>query len=700
MRISSVLLAISLSPLAGVPAFARDVTAPPPIVLAQADEGCPEGQNCSKKQKGEKQRKRSDAQQQEQAPQQQEAKPKKQQRQERPKASAHQQQQDQPAASEQPAKKRPPKQAKQAQDQQQADQPSRKRPPKQTKQTQDQQQQAAPAEEPKAKQSSSGGNSGDKARRRAAAKQHEKPAEEQAPAAANTEQPPAAADQGNEDQPQGGAKKRDRRRATGQQQEQPAEEEAPAATAEQPSATPEGDQGKSGAGGKNRERRRAGSQQQETPSGEAAAPQEPAAADQSTEEQPAAGEGNPRDRAVNKARQRQQQLKQREQAGQAGEAESAGGAEAAAAGASTTEQQLEAQGDRQDADRVRELRQKAREGRRAASAAADQEDGDQTRQADRRRDEDQTGFVLRRDRDRREEVVERRGDRVIIREGDRVYVRPIVPDEGERLLYRAHDVGVEHLGGGRTRTVVYREGGAQVITVRDRYGDVIRRVKRYPDGREIILIGNRPRDEIGAPPVIFLPNQLPPIVVRIPRDRYIVDYAEAPVEVIQEALLAPPVEPIERPYSLEEVTRNERLREKMSRIDLDTINFEFGSATIEPGEMQTLDRIGQAMQAVLSEHPDEVYLIEGHTDLVGSDSDNLVLSDERAESIAVALSQNYDIPPENLVTEGYGEQYPKVDTEGPERENRRVTVRRITPLLAKGDDQAQDDQDDQSSQTP
>jgi regulatory helix-turn-helix LysR family protein len=32
-------------------------------------------------------------------------------------------------------------------------------------------------------------------------------------------------------------------------------------------------------------------------------------------------------------------------------------------------------------------------------------------------------------------------------------------------------------------------------------------------------------------------------------------------------------------------------------------------------------------------------------------------------------------------TQGYGEQYLKIPTDGPERANRRVTVRRITPLL-------------------
>jgi outer membrane protein OmpA-like peptidoglycan-associated protein len=34
-----------------------------------------------------------------------------------------------------------------------------------------------------------------------------------------------------------------------------------------------------------------------------------------------------------------------------------------------------------------------------------------------------------------------------------------------------------------------------------------------------------------------------------------------------------------------------------------------------------------------------------------------------------------------LTTQGYGEQYLKVDTQSPERQNRRVAMRRITPLL-------------------
>ena len=74
-------------------------------------------------------------------------------------------------------------------------------------------------------------------------------------------------------------------------------------------------------------------------------------------------------------------------------------------------------------------------------------------------------------------------------------------------------------------------------------------------------------------------------------------------------------------------------------------------------------------------------MIEGHTDAVGNDVDNLSLSDRRAESVAVALTEQFQVPAENLVTQGYGEQYLKVPTEGPEIVNRRVAVRRITPLI-------------------
>jgi outer membrane protein OmpA-like peptidoglycan-associated protein len=88
------------------------------------------------------------------------------------------------------------------------------------------------------------------------------------------------------------------------------------------------------------------------------------------------------------------------------------------------------------------------------------------------------------------------------------------------------------------------------------------------------------------------------------------------------------------------------------------------------------------MNRAIAANPSEVFLIEGHTDAVGSEIDNLSLSDRRAEAVALVLAEQFGVPAENLTTQGYGEQYLKVPTPGPERANRRVTVRRITPLLS------------------
>ena len=88
------------------------------------------------------------------------------------------------------------------------------------------------------------------------------------------------------------------------------------------------------------------------------------------------------------------------------------------------------------------------------------------------------------------------------------------------------------------------------------------------------------------------------------------------------------------------------------------------------------------MNRVVRRNPNEVFLIEGYTDAVGSDVDNLTLSDRRAESVSVVLSEQFEVPFENLTTQGYGEEYLKVETDEAEAANRRVAVRRITPLLA------------------
>jgi len=178
----------------------------------------------------------------------------------------------------------------------------------------------------------------------------------------------------------------------------------------------------------------------------------------------------------------------------------------------------------------------------------------------------------------------------------------------------------------------------------------------------------------------FFLNLAPPVVT-IPRERYIVDIGGAPPALLYETLEAPPLDPIERAYSLDEIRYNAALRDRMRRIDVNTINFETGSWEVTPDQVPRLEAIADAMMQMISRNPNEVFLIEGHTDAVGSSVDNLSLSDRRAESVARVLTETYNIPPENIVTQGYGQQYLKVPTPAANRENRRVTVRKITPLL-------------------
>jgi outer membrane protein OmpA-like peptidoglycan-associated protein len=280
-------------------------------------------------------------------------------------------------------------------------------------------------------------------------------------------------------------------------------------------------------------------------------------------------------------------------------------------------------------------------------------------------------------RNERREV--REGDKIVIREPDRVIIREgnhtiIRHNETNRFLMGGRQVGVDRRGS-ETTTIVERPDGTRIITVTDDDGRLIRRVRRTAEGREIIIIDNRRQ-----PSATYYVELAPP-VVRIPRERYIVEAERASPEIIYETLMAAPVERIEHGYTLEQVRYSQPLRDRMSRIDVDTINFESGSWEIASDQVNRLAVIANAMSRAILRNPAEVFLIEGHTDAVGADVDNLSLSDRRAESAALALSERFQIPAENLTTQGYGEQYLKVQTDAAERQNRRVTVRRITPLL-------------------
>ena len=266
---------------------------------------------------------------------------------------------------------------------------------------------------------------------------------------------------------------------------------------------------------------------------------------------------------------------------------------------------------------------------------------------------------------------------IVVDPGGQSFIRH---NEEDRFRYGARDIQTQTVGG-ETRTIVVRPDGSQIITVVGRDGELLRRIRRDEGGREIIIIDNSYRDPAAIGGFYV---DLPPPVVRIPYDRYIVDSEEASPEVIYDTMEAPPVDRVARRYSLDEIRYSPTVRQLMPSIDLNTITFESGSWEIPADQAAKLQVIADGLNRAIQRNPREVFLIEGHTDATGTDVDNLSLSDRRAESAATLLTQQFGVPAENLTSQGYGSQYLKEQTSGPSRINRRVTVRRITPLLNGG----------------
>jgi outer membrane protein OmpA-like peptidoglycan-associated protein len=289
----------------------------------------------------------------------------------------------------------------------------------------------------------------------------------------------------------------------------------------------------------------------------------------------------------------------------------------------------------------------------------------------------------------RVERIEKGGARKVIQEPDRRFIvrehnRTIVRhDESERFLRRP-GARSERRADGTVETSYVRRDGVRICTVVDGNGRLVRRFRRHRDGREHNIIDNRRfyRNVALGIGLGIIALNLPPPVVTIPDDEYIVDYDSASDDDLYETLSAPPIEDLDRPYSVEEIRDNYELRARVRSVDIDTIEFESGAWEVTPDQYDKLRRISRAILRVLEGSPEAVFMIAGHTDAVGSDEDNASLSDRRAGAVADVLTEQFEVPVENLVTQGYGEQYLKVDTQEPEPRNRRVSILNITGLMA------------------
>ena len=82
--------------------------------------------------------------------------------------------------------------------------------------------------------------------------------------------------------------------------------------------------------------------------------------------------------------------------------------------------------------------------------------------------------------------------------------------------------------------------------------------------------------------------------------------------------------------------------------------FAFGSATLRPEASAALNDI---LMSIRSTYPYPAIRVEGHTDSIGSDAANDVLSLRRADSVRQWLMAN-GIPPAVITTEGLGKRRP------------------------------------------
>lgn len=265
-------------------------------------------------------------------------------------------------------------------------------------------------------------------------------------------------------------------------------------------------------------------------------------------------------------------------------------------------------------------------------------------------------------------------NRVALNTGDRVVVQApdgsqqVWKDDNALLLQPGAQVTTENFSDGSSRSIVTRSDGSRVVTIRDAQLRVLRRTLIAADGTTTELIN----DAEPVPPVevAALPPPARPVAVS-PTD---VSPDELRRALEQEAAIS-------RRFSLSQIRDISQVRNLVAPISIDSITFDTGSAAIRPTQAQQLATLGGTIADMIRQNPAEVFLIEGYTDTVGAADMNLALSDRRAESLALALTEYFQVPPENMVVQGYGERFLKVAQEGDVRANRRVAVRRITDLL-------------------
>lgn len=111
--------------------------------------------------------------------------------------------------------------------------------------------------------------------------------------------------------------------------------------------------------------------------------------------------------------------------------------------------------------------------------------------------------------------------------------------------------------------------------------------------------------------------------------------------------------------------------------------FDFNEDRLREGAKTSLMMLG----ILMDRNPDTLFIIEGHTDTIGSDDRNLDLSRRRALAVSTWLQESLRIPDARMRVEGLGESRPLVSPDGgidEQQPNRRVEIRMVRPGRAPG----------------
>lgn len=116
--------------------------------------------------------------------------------------------------------------------------------------------------------------------------------------------------------------------------------------------------------------------------------------------------------------------------------------------------------------------------------------------------------------------------------------------------------------------------------------------------------------------------------------------------------------------------------EPEARRSFQNILFDVNAYTLKESSYPQLDEIGKALSVVMAQNTESFFIIEGHTDSMGSSSYNEKLSNQRAQIVKDFLLFKYSLDNKRLMAVGYGENRPIAsnDNEYGRSMNRRVEV--------------------------